>query len=321
MLKKHANIHDKFFKEAMADINIAKIFFQQHLPKYIQSKINLTSLKQANSLFINAEFKLREADLVYKVNFKSKKNKVDYAYLLLEHQSTPDKNIPMRLVNYMLNIAEYNAKQDNKTTGKLQMIYPMVIYTGKRKYYYLMEALKIFGENKKTVQKILTQPLKLINLSEEKLNNKKLNLNLRYYLKYNLMMQSMKNIYAKDLLPFIKKIIKNIKMLETGGEIAYINKLLFYFFEAGNISNEKVFEKFVSSELSKTDGESAMTPAELYRRKGKKEGRREGKREGERLTELRIAKNLFRQGVDLSLIAKATGLSSTELSSLKREGL
>ncbi|PKL15035.1 MAG: hypothetical protein CVV50_01420 [Spirochaetae bacterium HGW-Spirochaetae-6] len=48
---------------------------------------------------------------------------------------------------------------------------------------------------------------------------------------------------------------------------------------------------------------------------GKKEGKKEGKREGKVLA----AKNMFKMGLDLEFIAKATELSSAELKKILKE--
>jgi predicted transposase/invertase (TIGR01784 family) len=66
---------------------------------------------------------------------------------------------------------------------------------------------------------------------------------------------------------------------------------------------------------------------ELGRAEGREEGRAEGRAEGEKLGEakgerkkaLEIAKNFIMAGVDISIIAKSTGLSEEELEKIKNE--
>ena len=53
--------------------------------------------------------------------------------------------------------------------------------------------------------------------------------------------------------------------------------------------------------------------------KGRREGKQEGKREGKYEEKLSITINMLRMGMDISLIAKATGLSETEVELLKKK--
>ena len=51
--------------------------------------------------------------------------------------------------------------------------------------------------------------------------------------------------------------------------------------------------------------------------KGRREGKQEGKREGKYEEKLSITLNMLRMGMDISLIAKATGLSEADIELLK----
>ncbi|KPV58723.1 hypothetical protein QJ48_15250 [Paenibacillus sp. A3] len=51
----------------------------------------------------------------------------------------------------------------------------------------------------------------------------------------------------------------------------------------------------------------------------KEEGKREGKLEGKREKEIEVAKNLLEMGMDVTKIAKATGLPESEVKKLKEQ--
>lgn len=53
--------------------------------------------------------------------------------------------------------------------------------------------------------------------------------------------------------------------------------------------------------------------------KGRDEGRVEGRVEGERSKAIEIAKNMLALGLEVAVIAKASGLSEAEVESLKSE--
>ena len=54
---------------------------------------------------------------------------------------------------------------------------------------------------------------------------------------------------------------------------------------------------------------------EIGRRKGKQEGKQEGRQE----RNIEIAKNLLREGMEMALVIKTTGLSKSKIEELKEE--
>ena len=54
--------------------------------------------------------------------------------ILIEHQSSAEKLLPIRIHNYMLNILESMLKEQ-KTNDPLPAVYPIIYYNGKTKRY------------------------------------------------------------------------------------------------------------------------------------------------------------------------------------------
>jgi predicted transposase/invertase (TIGR01784 family) len=72
--------HDRFFKNTMSQINVAKLFFQQYLPEKVLSAINLDTLSISKSSYIDKHLKLVESDLLFSVNTNDTKS---YIYLFI----------------------------------------------------------------------------------------------------------------------------------------------------------------------------------------------------------------------------------------------
>ncbi|MGE3920733.1 MAG: Rpn family recombination-promoting nuclease/putative transposase [Gammaproteobacteria bacterium] len=102
---------DKFFKQSLSDIRVAKDFFEEHLPPAILNQLDLNSLKLQNQTFIDEAYKNTEADIVYKANFNQQSG---FIYTLLEHQSKTDHYMALRLLSYCLRIIEQHRKQNPK---------------------------------------------------------------------------------------------------------------------------------------------------------------------------------------------------------------
>lgn len=80
--------------------------------------------------------------------------------------------------------------------------------------------------------------------------------------------------------------------------------------------DEIMRRQYTQREKALRDYRSDMAEA---RREGKREGKQEGKREGKYEEKLSITVNMLRMGMDISLIAEATGLSETEVELLKKK--
>ena len=79
--------------------------------------------------------------------------------LLLEHQSTPDYKMPLRIQKYILRICEdYLSKNNN---SKIPLIYPLIFYTGETKYNTSLSLYSLFN-NPELAKKFLTEPIQLI---------------------------------------------------------------------------------------------------------------------------------------------------------------
>ena len=80
--------HDRFFKAMMSKPKVAHEFFEQNLPSNIKAAINLATIQPQKESFIDDKLKLQITDLLYSAEFG---DRLGYLYLLVEHQSTPDK--------------------------------------------------------------------------------------------------------------------------------------------------------------------------------------------------------------------------------------
>ena len=105
------NPHDLFFRSMMTEPKLIKEFFEYHLPAHIQSVINIDSIRPEKENLINEELKERITDLLYSVEFG---NQQGYITLLVEHQSTPEKLMPFRVLQYVIAVMEHHITKTQK---------------------------------------------------------------------------------------------------------------------------------------------------------------------------------------------------------------
>ena len=92
-------------------------------------KLNFSTLQRLDKSFIIEDFREKESDLIYKINYK---DKPVYIFLLIEFQSTVDKFMVLRFLRYMCEFYEFLIQKKN--IKKLPAVFPLLLYNGDRKW-------------------------------------------------------------------------------------------------------------------------------------------------------------------------------------------
>src|SRR5699024_4421785 len=91
------------------------------------------------------------------------------------------------------------------------------------------------------------------------------------------------------------------------------------------LTNSDITEEDIIKGIEKLDGKGAVTMSilqireEIGRREGIQRGRQEGVQKGRQEERIKIARNFLKEGVEIALVAKSTGLSKSEVEKLKEE--
>lgn len=126
-------IYDKTFKELLSRPELVKDFLQGFVDEEFIKDIDFTRIEKKNTSYITKTFKNRYTDLVIKLNMTG--GKCAYLYLVIEFQSTVDKLMPLRILNYMLLLYEDLIKQKEISADEpLPPVFPLVLYTGTDTY-------------------------------------------------------------------------------------------------------------------------------------------------------------------------------------------
>jgi predicted transposase/invertase (TIGR01784 family) len=243
-----------------------------------------------------------------------------YLYLLVEHQSSPDRLMAFRLLKYIIAIMEQHLKT---TQGmELPLIYPLVFYTGKAKYPYSTDLFDLFGVQSELAREIFFQPFKLIEL------NKIPDEVLKERLWAGIMELTMKHIFDRDILFCVKDMLSLLQQVEHLDGANYVKTILTYLVKTGEVQDKKLFLETIERGLSPEVNEVIMTIAEQFRtegfqkgieqgmEKGREEGREEGIVKGEISAKKVIAKNLLQAGMSCEAVSRFTGLSLQDLQRL-----
>lgn len=295
--------HDSFFRASMQHIEVARAFFEVHVPKHIAKRIDFDSLKIEPNSYIDQDHKEVISDILYSVQIDQD---LGYIYLLAEHQSTPQTLMPYRLIKYIFGIFDHHLKKQKgeKNRKRLPIIVPLILYNGKDSPYpYSTNLFDCFTDPGLAEKVMFNGPFKLIDLTTEPDEK------LRRHKEAAVMELLEKHIRTRDILPLIELLAKSglLEQLQQLGAGEYLQFTLNYVLNKGEASDNRKVIELLSETLPNED---IMTIAESLKKEGRKEGMRAGME--------KMAKNLLASGkLDAQSIAEASGLPLSKVNALK----
>ena len=89
--------HDAVFKKAMREVRVARELMEQHLPKAFIKTVRWDTLRLENASYVDEQLRQSHSDVVYSVKTTQG---LAYVYVLCEHQTTAEKLMPLRILDY-----------------------------------------------------------------------------------------------------------------------------------------------------------------------------------------------------------------------------
>jgi len=272
-------------------------FFEANLPDKVKAAIDLNNIEPQKESFINDKLKQQISDILFATKFN---NEDGYLYVLLEHASTPDRMLPLRLVKYMSAIVDQHLKKSEN--NKLPIIYPMVLYSGQKPFPYSTDLFELYGANKDLAREIMGRPYKLVDLTQASDEE------LKKYFWFGAAALIAKHIKDPDIMPTFKVAIDLFRKIESLGEKQYIEDYIYvtlsYIVEAADIKDKEAFIETIRKGLTEIDEDKIMTLAEQW------------KQEGRQAERLEVARSMLQKGLDAQVIMEVTGLSEADISKL-----
>ena len=99
------NKHDTWARAILMHKKEASIFINLALRLKDKNKIIPEKLEPQDNRFITKSFYNKETDIIYKLKNKN-------AYILIEHQSTVDKHMAKRIIEYIVEIIRKDEKEN-----------------------------------------------------------------------------------------------------------------------------------------------------------------------------------------------------------------
>ncbi|WP_026823688.1 Rpn family recombination-promoting nuclease/putative transposase [Arsenophonus nasoniae] len=316
--------HDAVFRQFLSEKATAKDFFDIWLPDEIKLLCDLDSLKVESGSFIDSEMKNYQSDILYSVSTIKGSG---YIYVLIEHQSTPDKLMAWRLMRYSMAAMQKHLEQGNK---QLPLVFPILFYCGEQSPHpYSTNWLDCFHD-RKLAERIYTQPFRLADVTT--LDDGQ----IMQHRRMALLELIQKHIRRRDMTELMNEIVTLLSYnYYTDNQVI---TLFNYLIQEGNTQKPMEFITEIAKQSEKHEG-ALMTIAQALKQEGLQEGlqkgklegyqlgkndgvqegKLEGKLEGEKQASMKIARQMLESGMDRQSVMKFTGLNDTEMSTLFKD--
>ena len=307
------NMHDKLFRDLLSDKKELAIF----LNEYLGLDISEDELEKYNSSFVTKNYENSEADIVYKLKDKN-------VFILIEHQSSADKSMPFRLLNYNLEIIKDTNNGDSYKTDSYiyAKVIPIVVYTGgtkwnvSKKFSTLQEH---YGKN--NYLELKYNLIDINNYDKERL------LNGKTMIEKAMLIEKSKN--KKELVKTIEDIIGVIDYTDEV-QVDKIKRVIKY--ALVQKLGEKNTVDFIKQIKSKTKTKKEEFNMILWDRleaedrelkkkavkEGLKEGLKEGMKQGMKETILATIQRMLQFGENDDKIRKYTGATKKDIEEAKK---
>jgi predicted transposase/invertase (TIGR01784 family) len=124
------NIHDSGYKRLFSNKTIFRQLIQTFVTEPWVKDLDFEQMETVDKSFVSDHYKETESDLIYRVGLHGREV---YIYVLLEFQSTVDRWMAVRMLNYISNFYMDFIATGEKS-DKLPAVFPILLYNGDRSW-------------------------------------------------------------------------------------------------------------------------------------------------------------------------------------------
>jgi predicted transposase YdaD len=309
MAEKLSSPHDACFQTLMQQPENALAFFRHYLAPEWQQRVDLSTLRLDSGSSITTELEKLHSDILYRVALRDPENQGETAYLytIVEHQSTPDKTMALRLWRYKANLLMRHVDDD-----VLPPIHTLVFYHGHRSPYpYNLDLSQCFASDADAQHTLQGMP-QLIDVPQQ------LDAELLSTGRAGLVSYFFKHVRDKDVLPALIALPAALlrRITDESGGLMLLETLINYYQAQASTRDSLQAIQQVADKLEPQQREEIMKLGEGLIARGRQEGRQEGEQQGV----YKVAVNMLRAGTESGFIQRMTGLSSADIQKLAANG-
>ncbi|QST30931.1 Rpn family recombination-promoting nuclease/putative transposase (plasmid) [Escherichia albertii] len=313
--------HDATFRKFLANPDVARDFMQLHLPVELQALCDLSTLKLESGTFVEDDLRQYASDILW--SMKTTTGDDGYIHLLLEHQSSAEKNMAFRQMRYAVAAMQRHLEAGHK---KLPLVIPVLFYHGSRSpYQFSTNWLDCFSHPEQA-EKVYTNSFPLVDVTviddDEIMSHRRM----------AALTLLMKHIRHRDMMELLDRLPRVMVEWISPEQVRI---LINYMVNAGEAPAPE-FMRALAERLPQHEDE-LMTIAQqleqigiekgiekgraegilLGEQRGIKLGEQRGIEKGEREATLKIARTMLQNGIDRNTVMKMTGLTEDDLAQIR----
>ena len=301
--------HDAAFRQFLANPDVARDFMQIHLPAELCALCDLSTLKLESGTFVEEDLRQYASDILW--SMKTTSGDDGYIHLLLEHQSTADKNMAFRQMRYAIAAMQRHLEAGHK---KLPLVIPVLFYHGKQSPYSCSTNWLDGFSNPELAGKVYSNTFPLVDVTV--IDDSDI-MNHRRMAALTLLMKHIRQRDMMELLDSLPRVMVEWISPEQ------VRILIHYMVNAGEAPAPEFMRALVerlpqhedelmtiAQQLEQKGIEKGIQQGiQLGEQRGIEKGRHEGKLEGK----LEVARSLLKMGMSRESVQEATGLSEDDL--------
>ncbi|MGF7208524.1 putative transposase YdaD [Skermanella aerolata] len=129
--------HDQFFKRLLERDGTAGALLRERLPPAVAGRFGPDAPELVAGSFVNRELQEHQTDRLYRARMVD--GEIAFIYALIEHKSSPDPNVTLQLLGYMVQIWQWWIRQEgnggNSRRRRLPPIFPIVVYHSEAEWH------------------------------------------------------------------------------------------------------------------------------------------------------------------------------------------
>jgi predicted transposase/invertase (TIGR01784 family) len=284
----------------LRDVAEATSFLQQHLPADLSGSLNWSTLQLREGSFVDDELLRSHSDFLYEVEHVSGEDTL-WLYLVIEHQSTPDRWMSFRLLKYCCRIWDVNL-QERPAPSELRPIIPLVFYQGERRWSYATEFAELFAASVRDWRWVPHFSHELVDQSGMQPGD------VQGALKARLMQLLLLAAYhpERSWLTMVAELLGTLSSLPSSGGLNYIRIFLRYLLQTQERESMESLQGALRRHSAQV-GDELMTYAQELEERGKIRA------------QVGIIENLLRLNAAWSMIEEVTGVNEVQFESLKQQ--
>ncbi len=300
--------HNLMVRAVLSDVAEATSFLQRHLPQEVSQALNWSTLTLLEGSFVDENLRASEADFLYEAQLVSSEDAV-WLYVLLEHQSTPDRWMRFRLLKYCCRIWDMSFRE-HPDQRELRAIVPLVFYQGERSWSYSSEFADLFVESVRewpSIPRFSHGLLDQSGLHPDEVQGE---------LKTQLMQLVMLAAYHPALawMEQVASLLGSLSSRPSSGGIDYVRIFVLYILETQEPEAAESFREVLRRHAPEV-GDELMT----YAQQLLAEGRAEGEERGKVKNQVEVIEGLLREGLEWAAIERVTGINEAQFQVLTQQ--